>query len=115
VLSNQTAKLEPVSSGNFPPELCNTMRDQKESENKITEQQQEEDEFHETMNLLAETEFDKNIYQEKVEGGRIKFQKYVAYVHQGGGLILFFVVCVVFVMAQISKIGMHKLENNWYV
>jgi ATP-binding cassette subfamily C (CFTR/MRP) protein 4 len=115
-LSNQTAKLEPVSSGNFPPELCNTMRDQKESENKITEEEEEEeDEFHETMNLLAETEFDKNIYQEKVEGGRIKFQKYVAYVHQGGGLILFFVVCVVFVTAQISKIGMHKLENNWYV
>jgi ATP-binding cassette subfamily C (CFTR/MRP) protein 4 len=54
-LSNQTAKLEPVSSGNFPPELCNTMRNQKESENKITDQGEEDDEFHETMNLLAET------------------------------------------------------------
>jgi hypothetical protein len=37
------------------------MRDQKESENKITEEREQEDEFHETMNLLAETEFDKNM------------------------------------------------------
>jgi ATP-binding cassette subfamily C (CFTR/MRP) protein 4 len=116
-LSNQTAKLAPVSAGSFPPELCNTMRDQKKSENKITEEEkeEEEDELHETMDLLAETQLDKNIYQETVEGGRIKFQKYVAYVQKGGGLISFFVVCIVFVLAQFSKIGMQKLENNWYV
>jgi ATP-binding cassette subfamily C (CFTR/MRP) protein 4 len=116
-LSNQTAQLAPVSAGSFPPELCNTMRDQKKSENKITEEgeEEEEDELHETMNLLAETQLDKNIYQEMVEGGRLKFQKYVAYVQKGGGLISFFVVCIVFVLAQFSKIGMQKLENNWYV
>jgi hypothetical protein len=55
------------------------------------------------------------MYQETVEGERINFQKYVAYVQKGGGLILLFVVCTVFVLAHFSKIGMHKLENNWYV
>jgi ATP-binding cassette subfamily C (CFTR/MRP) protein 4 len=115
ILSDQTAKLAPVSAVTFPPDLCNTMGNVKESENKITEEEGEEDELHETMNLLAETQLDKNIYQEIVEDGRIKFQKYVAYVQQGGGLISFIVVCIVFTLAQFSKIAMHKLENNWYV
>jgi ATP-binding cassette subfamily C (CFTR/MRP) protein 4 len=114
ILSDQTAKLAPVSAVTFPPDLCNTTGNVKESENKITEEEGEEDELHETMNLLAETQLDKNIYQEIVEDGRIKFQKYVAYVQQGGGLISFIVVCIVFIVAQFSKIAMHKLENNWY-
>ncbi|CAH1367993.1 unnamed protein product [Tenebrio molitor] len=115
ILSDQTAKLAPVSAVTFPPDLCNTMGNVKESENKITGEEEEEDELHETMNLLAETQLDKNIYQEIVEDGRIKFQKYVSYVQQGGGLISFIVVCIVFILAQFSKIAMHKLENNWYI
>lgn len=85
----------------------------KEKLAEIAEFNNNEKNFSESVKLLK-TIPQKNIYEEKKFDGTVAFKTYKKY-FKYGGLYLCIVVFVIFGLNQISKSGMHKVENNWYV
>jgi ATP-binding cassette subfamily C (CFTR/MRP) protein 4 len=63
--------------------------------------------------LIARETCAQKLYQDKNE--RVKLGTYKKYFVHGGGIIMFSLICVLFIGAQLSKTSVQKLEAKWLV
>jgi ATP-binding cassette subfamily C (CFTR/MRP) protein 4 len=65
--------------------------------------------------LIARETCAQKLYQDKKELARVKLGTYKKYFVHGGGIIMFSLICVLFIGTQLSKTSVQKLEAKWLV